>query len=161
MVNDAANPMSNDGRRFWENRTSHRLANRILSLPHSETARVDFLRHVCSLLMRHTDSTAVELWVEENGACARSRAQQHEPGGFQFNLVPCHRRGGIAATELDDELLCELGGQAAPDGTNSEVAAPCSVGFSQSRPVPLTESQIVDPEIASAGSARSCAPMPS
>jgi len=149
-VNDAGNSMSNDDRRFWKNRTSHRLANRILSLPHSETARVDFLRHVCSLLMRHTDSTAVELWVEENGACARSRAQRHEPGGFEFNLVPCHRRGGIASAELDDELLCELGGQTAQGGTNPHAGVRCSAGFSQSRPVPLTQSQMVDPEIASA-----------
>jgi C4-dicarboxylate-specific signal transduction histidine kinase len=136
--------------RFWESRRSHRLANRILSLPHDEIPRVDFLRHVCNLLVSHTDSTSVDLWVEENGACARCRAQRYLPGRIDFDLVPCHRRGGTAWSEPGEELLCELGRQTAEGDTRAGYAVPCSAGFSQSRPVPLTQRQIVDPEVASA-----------
>jgi len=142
--------MNNGSPRYWESRRSHRLANRILSLPHGETPRVDFLRHVCNLLMSHTDSTAVELLVEENGACARCRAQRHPPGGIEFNLVPCHRLAGSSSAEPDDELLCELGGQTAHGDTSADAAVRCSAGFAQSRPVPLTQRQIADPEVASA-----------
>jgi len=142
--------MNNDSPRYWEGRRSHRLANRILSLPHGETPRVDFLRHICSLLMSHTDSTAVDLWVEENGACARCRAQRHPPGRVDFDLVPCHRRGGSASTEPCGELLCELGGQTADGDTKTVDAVRCSGGFSQLRPVPLTQREIGDPEIRSA-----------
>ena len=74
--------------RYWESRLSHRLANRILSLPHGENSRVDFLRQVCSLLMSETDSASVELWVEEDGACARCRAQRHPLETFEFRLEP-------------------------------------------------------------------------
>jgi len=132
------------------NNGSHRLANRILSLPHGEAPRVDFLRHVCSLLMSHTDSTAVDLWVEENGACARCRAQRHPSGRIEFDLVPCHRRGNSRSAKPGGELLCELGGQAADGGINTGDEVCWSGEFSQSRPVLLTQSQIVDPEIASA-----------
>jgi signal transduction histidine kinase len=132
------------------NNGSHRLANLILSLPHGEAPRVDFLRHVCSLLMNHTDSTAVDLWVEENGACARCRAQRHPPGRIDFDLVPCHRRGGSGSAKLGGELLCELGGQVADSDINTGDEVRCSGGFSQSRPVPLTQRQIAGPEIASA-----------
>ena len=142
--------MNYDSPRYWESRRSHRLANRILSLPHSETPRVDFLRHVCSLLMSHTDSTAIDLWVEENGACARCLAQRHLPGGIDFKLVPCHRLEGAASAEPYDELLCELGGQAAVGDTTADAAVRCSGGFSQSRQVSLTPSQMVDQEVASA-----------
>jgi signal transduction histidine kinase len=135
---------------MWESRRSHRLANRILSLPHGETPRVDFLRHVCSLLMNHTDSTAVDLWVEENGACARCRAQRHPSGRIDFDLVPCHRREGSGSAKPGGELLCELGGQAADGDINTGDEVHCSGGFSQSRPVLLTQHQIIDPEIASA-----------
>ena len=100
--------------------------------------------------MNHTDSTAVELWVEENGACARCRARRHVPGEFEFNLVPCHRRAGSASAKPDDELLCELGGQKAHGDTKADDAVRCSTGFAQSRPVPLTQRQIIDPEVASA-----------
>jgi len=135
---------------MWESRRSHRLANRILSLPHGETPRVDFLRHVCSLLMSHTDSTAVDLWVEENGACARCYAQRHPSGRIDFDLVPCHRRRGSGSAKPGGELLCELGGQAADGDINTGDEIHCSGGSSQSRPVLLTKRQIVDPEIASA-----------
>jgi len=135
---------------MWESRRSHRLANRILSLPHGETPRVDFLRHVCSLLMNHTDSTAVDLWVEENGACARCRAQRHPSGRIDFDLVPCHRREGSGSAKPGGELLCEFGGQAADGDINTRDEVHCSGGFSQSRPVLLTQHQIIDPEIASA-----------
>ncbi len=136
--------------RYWESRRSHRLANRILSLSHDEISRVDFLRHFCSLLMSHTDSTAVDLWVEENGACARCRARRHPPGGVNFDLAPCHRRGGTASLESGDELLCELGGEKEDGDTKAGEAVRCSVGFSQSRQIPLTQRQIDDPEVASA-----------
>ncbi len=136
--------------RYWESRRSHRLANEILSLTHVEAPRVDFLRHVCSLLMSQTDSTAVDLWVEENGACARCRAQLQPPGRVDFDLAPCHRRGASASAESGGELLCELGGQTADGDTTVGDAVRCSGGSSQSRPVPLTQRQIVDPEIASA-----------
>ncbi len=135
--------------RFWENRRSHRLANRILSLPHDEIPRVDFLRHVCDLLLSHTDSTVVDLWVEENGACARCRARRQPPRKVDFDLVPCHRRGGTAPLESGDELLCELGRESAKGDSRVGDVVNCSVGFSQSRPVPLTQGQIVDPEVAS------------
>ena len=136
--------------RYWESRRSHRLANQILSLTHVETPRVDFLRHVCSLLMSQTESTAVDLWVEENGACARFRALPQPPGRVNFDLAPCHRRGANASAEPGVELLCELGGQMADGDTKAGNAVRCSGGSSQSRPVPLTQCQIVDPEIASA-----------
>ena len=142
--------MNSGSPRYWGSRRCHRLANRILSLPHSESARVDFLHLVCNLLMNHTDSTVVELWVEENGACARCRAQRHAHGEFEFNLVPCPRRAGSASAKPDDELLCELGGQKAHGNTKADDAVRCSTGFAQSRPVPLTQRQIVDPEVASA-----------
>ena len=136
--------------RYWESRRSHRLANLILSLPHDETSRVDFLRHVCNLLMSHTDSTAVDLWVEENGSCARCRAQQHPHGRIDFDLVACHRRKGSASAAPCGELLCELAGQTAEDDTKPGDAVHCSEEFSRPLPVPLTQRQIVDPEIASA-----------
>ena len=142
--------MNNDSPRYWEGRRSHRLANLILRLPHDETSRVDFLRHVCSLLMNHTDSTAVDLWVEEKGTCARYRAQRHVPERVDLDLVPCHRRGGSGSAKLGGELLCELGGQVADSDINTGDEVRCSGGFSQSRPVPLTQPEIVDPEIASA-----------
>ena len=129
---------------------SHRLANRILSLPHGEAPRVDFLRHVCTLLMSHTDATAVDLWVEENGACARCHAQRHPPGRIDFDLVPCHRRGGSGSAKPGDGLLCELGGQTTDGETKAGEVACCSGGHSQLSPVVLTERQIADPEIASA-----------
>ncbi len=136
--------------RYWESRRSHRLANEILSLPHIETPRVDFLRHVCRLLMIHTDSTTVDLWVEENGACARCRTQLAAPEGIQFNLVPCPRRGGAVSAETGGELLCELGKHAADSGAGEGSPIRCSAGTSPLRPVPLTQRQIVDPEVASA-----------
>jgi len=140
----------NNNLRYWESRLSHRLANRILSLPHGENSRVDFLRQVCSLLMSDTDSASVELWIEEDGGCARCRAQRHPLETFEFRLVPCHRRAGSEPGEERDELLCELDGQTAEGDGRSGLATGCSGGFSQSRPVPPSQRDILDQEVASA-----------
>ena len=64
--------------------------------------------------------------------------------------MPCHRQGHTKSVEAGDELLCELGGQTTAGDTKAGDAIPCSHGFSQSRPVPLTQRQTADPEIATA-----------
>ena len=142
--------ISNKNLRYWESRLSHRLANRILSLPHGENSRVDFLRQVCSLLMSDTDSASVELWIEEDGGCARCRWQRHPLETFEFKLVPCHRREGGGPEEESDEPLCELNGQTTDGDGKSRLATGCSGGFSQSRPVPPSPREILDREVASA-----------
>jgi signal transduction histidine kinase len=145
-----AKSVSNNNLRYWESRLSHRLANRILSLPHDKNSRVDFLRQVCSLLMSGTDSASVELWVEEDGACARCRSQRRPLETFEFTLVPCHRRVDGGSEEECEGLLCELLEQTAKGDGESGLVTGFSGGLSEFRPVLSSRPETLDEEVASA-----------
>ncbi len=71
------------------------LSRRILRAANRDIPRVDFLRHLCELLLEFTGGEFLEICLEESPTtCAHSRAFRSPPPdtpAFHFDLVPCPR----------------------------------------------------------------------
>ncbi|MCP4685111.1 MAG: hypothetical protein GY867_06625 [bacterium] len=108
-------------------------ADRVLYLANSGIPRVDFLREISQLLMESTRSSAIEMWVEEDGDCARCRAaavSDTEPR-FGFRLTECPRRTDSHRSQ--EPLLCRISGPAShpvlDDIARSVLGGPQLVSF--------------------------------
>jgi signal transduction histidine kinase len=85
------------------------LVDRVLRLAHSEVHRVEFLGQLCRMLAEQTGSRAVQLWMLENGSCARCACTADDGERFELRLEPCPYRAAAASAVHCGQVGCEAG----------------------------------------------------
>ena len=83
-----------------------RLAQHVLRLANSAVPRTDFVASVIELVIDLTGAETVEIWLGEDGACARFLVDRRDDGPLVFTHARCCREDQVPAAGRVSATIC-------------------------------------------------------